>query len=479
MENQKIIIFERSSLFAELFNQKIPKDFNAKIISSSNEMYELDYKQIDFIIISIDTQEDKAIIDFVIEKEVRVLILSSLQSEELHKYFSHSNVIDYVIKHGKKDILHALSSLQRIQKNSSIEVLIVDDSSFSRATIKNTIAKQGFTIYEAEDGKEALEILDVHPNIKIIFSDYYMPVMDGFAFVKALRQRFNKEQNSVIVISADQDLSTTAKFLKNGANDFIKKPFSGEELLARMYQNLEILELIGEIKELSQYNIDEQTRGHAKQKSIITNDLKDNNSCKIDVIYKPSDIMSGDLYSVHEKPDGTTVFYILDGMGHGIQPSLTVFAATSILKYSIMTSKGLQETINKFLENIRVILATNEQLSYTIFCISPDRKSLRYVNGGMYPSFLLENSGNIITLKANSLPITAWTKSIASQEIFTQPISSIIAYSDGIVEEDFSSFNGDAKELLMNDEILRQLKKEISSKKTYDDTTLLRIKYNY
>jgi diguanylate cyclase (GGDEF)-like protein len=75
--------------------------------------------------------------------------------------------------------------------------------------------------------------------------------MDGIQLTKKIRRRYNKDQVAIIGISAQEKKILSAHFIKNGANDFIHKPFLSEEFYCRVTQNIELLERIEKIKELS------------------------------------------------------------------------------------------------------------------------------------------------------------------------------------------------------------------------------------
>ena len=77
--------------------------------------------------------------------------------------------------------------------------------------------------------------------------------------------------------------------------------------------------------------LEEEQKAYKKQKSLITNDLEGDDNLKQTILYQSSDILCGDLYSILKANDGSIFLYLLDGMGHGIGPALTVFSATTIL----------------------------------------------------------------------------------------------------------------------------------------------------
>jgi diguanylate cyclase (GGDEF)-like protein len=83
-----------------------------------------------------------------------------------------------------------------------------------------------------------------HPDISLVLTDYNMPVMNGLELTKEIRKLHNKNDMSIIALSSNEDEQITAMFLKSGANDYIKKPFSKEEFSCRVNNAIEALENI-------------------------------------------------------------------------------------------------------------------------------------------------------------------------------------------------------------------------------------------
>ncbi len=486
--NKKILVVEDSKLFLTLLDKNVKKlnGFTPYLAESYAQAKQL-LSEHEFFAAVLDMVLPDApngeIIDIVLEKNIPSIVLTGNDSEEFREKIADKPLVDYVVKRGLNDVVYATSLIEKILRNRSIKVLVVDDSKMSRKMVVKAIQQHHFIIYEAQDGEKALEVLEEHPDIKLVFTDYHMPNMDGFDFLKNARKKFSKDSMAIIIISSEQEGDVSSRFLKNGANDFIKKPFTKEEFIGRMYQNLEIIELVEEtnkqkdaITEMHEYAVEEQNKAYNKQRGIITNDLREDVNWQDYILYRSSDILCGDLYSIHKQKDGSIFLYLLDGMGHGIQPSLTVFAATTILKQAVKVVDTLDGLLAKFLESIKEVLADEEQLSYTIFHISADRKKFQYVNGGMYPSYITDGH-KMVELKANNLPIMPWSPPLKVGEVEINDFRSMIVYSDGITEEEFDDFDGDVKKLLLDQNLLEGLIKEIQSKKTEDDTTVIKLTY--
>ena len=110
------------------------------------------------------------------------------------------------------------------------QILVVDDDQSIRELLSEYLAKAGFNVISAEDGSEMAECLKVHQPDLIIL-DIMMPGDDGFI----LCQRIRKTSNiPIIMLTANSDEMDRVLGLEIGADDYIAKPFSPRELLARV-----------------------------------------------------------------------------------------------------------------------------------------------------------------------------------------------------------------------------------------------------
>ncbi len=113
-------------------------------------------------------------------------------------------------------------------------ILVVDDESQITRVLRTTLSAQRYDVRVANDGETALEIMkDWTPDL--VVTDISMPNMDGLALCRELRTR---SQVPIIVLSVKEDERTKIKALDLGADDYVTKPFSMNELLARVRANL-------------------------------------------------------------------------------------------------------------------------------------------------------------------------------------------------------------------------------------------------
>lgn len=113
-----------------------------------------------------------------------------------------------------------------------LRILIVDDSSTTRAIIRKTLSMAGIEIeerFEAEEGGEALSILQEN-DVDLVLSDINMPGMGGVELVERMQQDPRLEKVPIVMVTTEGSASRMADLKKKGVRDFIRKPFTPEQL---------------------------------------------------------------------------------------------------------------------------------------------------------------------------------------------------------------------------------------------------------
>lgn len=113
------------------------------------------------------------------------------------------------------------------------KILVVDDEEDIRRLLKDYFEIQGFLVYTAESGEEAIQKINVSPDL--ILLDINMPVMNGIHVCKKIR---NYVHVPIIFLTARTDEDDKIKGLMSGGDDYITKPFSIDELGARIAAHL-------------------------------------------------------------------------------------------------------------------------------------------------------------------------------------------------------------------------------------------------
>lgn len=246
---QKILIVEDNKTLAKLLAKKINTEINMEVdVAYSLKEAKLFLKMYKYFLVLTDLALGDApngeIVDYALEKENHVIVLSANVDKNLRKELLSKNIIDYIKKDGINDINYIINIIKRLEKNKDHTVLVVDDSMVFRKQIKKMLENLFFKVVTVTHGEEALNLINTNMQISLVLTDYNMPVMDGLELTAAIREKYTKNDISIIAISSNNEEEINALFLKEGANDYIKKPYSKEEFSCRLHNAIEALENI-------------------------------------------------------------------------------------------------------------------------------------------------------------------------------------------------------------------------------------------
>ncbi len=117
-------------------------------------------------------------------------------------------------------------------------ILIVDDSALNRMVLIEILGKENYTFLEAENGQQAVELLDCHPEVDLLLLDITMPEIDGFGVLEIMNQYHWIEETPVIMISAEDAYSFIERAYDLGASDYITRPFDARVVCRRVSNTL-------------------------------------------------------------------------------------------------------------------------------------------------------------------------------------------------------------------------------------------------
>ena len=256
----RVLIVEDSSMLCNLMEELLKKytDFEYDIAQSYKESQEfLETNKYDFAAVDLHLPDSNKtqIVPLVNRYNIAPIIFTSDVSQDLRETFESANIVDYVLKERFDSIVEVIEKLLQLVANRKKKIMIVDDSLTYRYYLKHNLSMHQFQIFEAPNGLKALEVLEQNPDIELIITDYHMPVMDGLEFTKKVRRKYSKKDVAIIALTAETNSLITSKFLKSGANDYITKPYSRDEFYARLYQNIDSLDIYNQVTELFEVDI--------------------------------------------------------------------------------------------------------------------------------------------------------------------------------------------------------------------------------
>ncbi|MFN8672709.1 MAG: response regulator [Candidatus Sericytochromatia bacterium] len=127
-----------------------------------------------------------------------------------------------------------------VKKGDGGKILIVDDEPVNLQVLKNILGLHDYEIIQAQNGIETLKLIDNGLIPDLIVLDVMMPKMSGFEVCRKIREKWNASQLPVILLTAKDQTYDLIEGLESGANDYIPKPFSKNELLARIKTHLHL-----------------------------------------------------------------------------------------------------------------------------------------------------------------------------------------------------------------------------------------------
>ncbi len=312
------------------------------------------------------------------------------------------------------------------QKKYGLPILVVDDDEQQRLLLQMLLEREGYQVFRAADGKDALEIFEVNPEIRLVITDLEMPRMNGFELVRAIRKH-QIRYAYIIVLTSVGDKQSLLKALSEGADDFLTKPAMEEELHLRIANGMRLLrqqsqdELILALAKLAEYRSDE-TGCHLERVQLYTKilamDLADN--CpELNITY----IMAEEIAKVSPLHDIGKVAipdYILHKPGKLTEEEFEIMKRHAMLGGSILEEIYLK-TQSPYL-----------QLAYEIAAYHHEK-----YDGTGYPSQL---SGDDIPLGARIMALADVYDALASKRCYKSDMSHGVA-RDIIVKESGGHFD--------------------------------------
>ena len=251
--SQRLLVVEDSKPIATVIKQ-IAQSLNYEVVIATTlaQVEEILSGDVDFFAATVDfalpDANDGEAIACVLSHKIPSVVMTGKMDDATRQKILAQPVIDYIPKENSQAFLYLKRVLHWQQTNSQNEILVVDDSSSARNHIVELLKRRNFCVHTANNGVQALEKLKQHNKIKMVVTDLEMPEMDGITLTNEVRKKYTREQLAIIGISGAENGIHSARFIKNGADDFLRKPFCPEEFYCRITQNIESLNNIAQIQ---------------------------------------------------------------------------------------------------------------------------------------------------------------------------------------------------------------------------------------
>lgn len=276
IKNKKVLLCEKNATSANIL-KNIFEHFGLKVkIHASDNISEVkDLTHYDMIVFDTTQLIDiylRHLGDIKTKSSLKIISLSNIPSKKRRRHQPNSIIDKYLYKplsygtiyttlydlyikqapQTEKSPLKQNDDIHFIQETKNItpenfqdfnggHILLIEDNIINQKIIQSILAKSTMQLQIANNGVEALEYLDNHPNVDLILTDINMPIMDGYEFTEKIREKDIFSSTPVVVVSALNFRDEIEKMYTAGANAHLTKPFKIGELYTafNMYiQNL-------------------------------------------------------------------------------------------------------------------------------------------------------------------------------------------------------------------------------------------------
>lgn len=361
----------------------------------------------------------------------------------------------------------AIESEDQPEAGSIRRVLVVDDSRLQRRILVASLKKWGFEVTEAASGEEAMAICETETP-DLILSDWMMPGMNGLEFCRAFREKPDDNYSYFILLTSKSEKNEVAQGLDAGADDFLTKPVSSNELRARISAGERILRMQ---RELSQKNrIVSDTLGELQrvydaidkdlmqarkiQESLVPELSQSFGSSSVSLLLKPCGHIGGDLVGMFSPGINRLGFYSIDVSGHGITSAMMTARLGGYLSSTHFDQNlAMEKRFNRFyalrqpeevagLLNARLNADTGIEEYFTMaYCIVDLRSGVvKLVQAGHPHPLLLKQDGNVEFIGKGGVPV-GLVPDIAYEQVefVMEKGDRLLLYSDGFTEARLTS----------------------------------------
>ncbi|MDM8538224.1 ATP-binding protein, partial [Desulfobacterales bacterium HSG17] len=223
---------------------------------------------------------------------------------------------------------------ENLCNNELCRVLAVDDEPINLQVLKNQLTSEYYSVTLASDGREALDAFESGQKFDIVLLDVMMPGISGYEVCQRLRDKYSANELPVVMLTAKNQIDDLVAGFDSGASDYLTKPFSKQELIARIETQITLKYLyVSQVKAETEAKLLSQEMELAR--TIQTGLLPDSiNSIHPDFEIAASmvtaDQVGGDYYDITFDKQGNLWISIGDVSGHGVKPGLIMMMAQTV-----------------------------------------------------------------------------------------------------------------------------------------------------
>ncbi len=319
-------------------------------------------------------------------------------------------------------------------------ILVVDDDLDINRLLRVRLAARGYEVSTAASGEEALELLTDAP-ADIVFLDISLPGISGLQTLAEVRQR--GLDTAVIMTTAFGSEQIAVEALRQGANDYLRKPFEPDEFRRVLERTVQRLELERQNRMLRQHLEEhhrrlrsELARAAEVQERLLPQMAPALAGFQLAAECIPARDVGGDFYDWQQPQPHLLSFWLCDVMGKGLDAALLMATVRAVMR-AVVRHRPPAEAMHYVTRALLDDLVQSGRF-VTLFLAQLDTSSghLASIDAGHGLAFVRRADGTVETLDdQRGLPLGVLPdQQYAQRETVLRPGDALIVYSDGLVD---------------------------------------------
>ena len=332
-----------------------------------------------------------------------------------------------------------------------MEILIADDDPISRTLLTGLLRKFGHQVVLAENGAEAVRAYEQRQPDAILM-DGQMPVMDGYAATRCIRESGGARWTPILFIAAEHDADAIVQALDAGADDYLIKPVPLPLLRAKLaaVDRVRVLQRQDEEQALRlQRHFDtaeEENRIALYLMKKLVNAAQLEDPLLKCVVVPISPNFSGDLVAAARTPGGALHVMLADAVGHGLTAALNLLPIVPC--FYAMTAKGLgiDVIVAELNRALRQYMPIDRFIATTLISVDPAARQVRVWNGANPAVLAYDDAGALLArFDSKNLALGIMPEELFKPviDVYDYPVAcQLFACSDGVIEDYGSAADG-------------------------------------
>ena len=323
-----------------------------------------------------------------------------------------------------------------------MKILIADDHAYNRDLLGFILTDEDHECVEADNGQEAVDLVNNNHDIDIVLMDVNMPILDGISAAKTIKEGLGERFLPIIFVTALDNADVVARCLDAGGDDFIPKPVNENVLLAKVNAHARSQALYNSIQEANaklKYHQQMMEREHAIVEHVFANGAaRVTTDCTNIVKYSsPVSMFNGDVLLEAPSPSGGVYLLMGDFTGHGLAAAVGSLPVTEIFYSRVAQQWGIAAIATEINRRLYELLPRSMFFCCSMISLDAAGTQLMLWSGGMNDIKIVSPENEVSDIIAEHMPLGILAPEEFEDEVQSLSLpegSRIYIYTDGVNE---------------------------------------------